>query len=69
MRRCLGFTRRHFPIQFHAIEAQIVVADILYGKNAVGLEIIVADMAGNLVVLSSTGSIRHVLFQSVLLSI
>jgi hypothetical protein len=49
-----GFIRNHFPMQFHAIEAQIVVADIL-GSSI--LEIIVADMAGNLVALTPDGDI------------
>jgi len=49
-----GFVRRNFPMQFHIIEAQIVVSDISNGPE---LEIIVADMAGNLVVLDVNGKI------------
>jgi hypothetical protein len=49
-----GFVRRYFPMQFHQIEAQVAVADVWGGAN---LEIIVADMAGNLVLLDVDGDI------------
>ena len=38
-----GFVKRFFPMQFHQIQAQVAVADIVGGPN---LEIIVADMGG-----------------------
>ena len=49
-----GFTRRFFPMQFHQIQCQVVAADIWGGPN---LEIIVADMGGNLVVLDVDGEV------------
>ena len=49
-----GFPRRHFPMQFHEIQAQIAVADVHGGLH---LEIIVADMAGNLVLVNIDGEI------------
>ena len=54
-----GFTRRFFPMQFHKIQAQVAVADVVGGDD---LEIIVADMAGNLVCVSLDGEViwdRH----------
>ena len=49
-----GFTRRFFPMQFHQIQCQVAVADIWGGPN---LEIIVADMGGNLVVVDVDGEV------------
>ncbi len=49
-----GFTRRFFPMQFHQIQCQVAVADIWGGPN---LEIIVADMGGNLVALDVDGEV------------
>ena len=49
-----GFARRHFPMQFHEIQAQIAVADVRGGLH---LEIIVADMGGNLVLLDIDGEV------------
>ena len=49
-----GFVKRFFPMQFHEIQAQIAVADIVGGHD---LEIIVADMGGNLVVVNIDGDI------------
>ena len=49
-----GFVRRYFPMQFNQIEAQIAVADVRGGSD---LEIIVADMAGNLVLVDIEGEI------------
>jgi hypothetical protein len=49
-----GFVRRFFPMQFHEIQATIAVSDILGGSN---LEIIVADMGGNVVVVDIHGEI------------
>jgi len=54
-----GFTRRFFPMQFHKIQAQVAVADVAGGDD---LEIIVADMAGNLVCVNLDGEVlwdRH----------
>lgn len=48
-----GFTRRFFPMQFHEIEAQVAVADVVGGPD---LEIIVCDMGGNVVVVDIIGS-------------
>ena len=42
-----GFVKRFFPMQFHQIQAQVAVADIVGGPN---LEIIVADMGGTTLV-------------------
>ena len=50
-----GFTRRFFPMQFHEIEAQVAVADVVGGPD---LEIIVCDMGGNVVVVDVIGSSR-----------
>ena len=47
-----GFVRRYFPMQFHEIQAQIAVADVHGGPD---LEIIVADMGGNLVLVNIEG--------------
>ena len=41
-----GFVRRFFPLQFHEIQATVAVADV---KGDSDLEMIVADMDGNLV--------------------
>jgi len=49
-----GFARRHFPMQFHEIQAQIAVADLRGGLH---LEIIVADLGGNLVLVDIDGEI------------
>lgn len=49
-----GFPRRHFPMQFHEIQAQVAVADVHGGLH---LEIIVADMAGNLVLVNLDGDV------------
>jgi hypothetical protein len=49
-----GFIRRYFPLQFHEIQAQIAVADIRGGSD---LEIVVADMGGNLVLVNQEGEI------------
>jgi len=49
-----GFARRHFPMQFHEIQAQIAVADVHGGLH---LEIIVADMGGNLVLVDIDGEV------------
>lgn len=49
-----GFAKRHFPMQFHEIQAQVAVADVHGGLH---LEIIVADMGGNLVLLNIDGEI------------
>lgn len=49
-----GFVKRFFPMQFHEIQAQIAVADIVGGHN---LEIIVADMGGNLVIVTLDGDV------------
>ena len=51
-----GFTRRFFPMQFHEIEAQVAVADVVGGPD---LEIIVCDMGGNVVVVDVIGSFDH----------
>ena len=52
-----GFVRRYFPMQFHDIQAQIVVADLFVQNNNAELEIVVADMAGNVIVLNINGEI------------
>jgi len=49
-----GFIRRYFPLQFHEIQAQIAVADI---RGGLDLEIVVADMGGNLVLVNQEGEI------------
>jgi hypothetical protein len=49
-----GFAKRFFPMQFHSIQAQVAVADILGGPH---LEIIVADMAGTVAVVNVEGDI------------
>lgn len=49
-----GFVRRFFPMQFHQIQAQIAVADLHGGSN---LEVVVADMAGNLVLVDVDGEV------------
>lgn len=54
-----GYTKRHFPMQFNQIEAQVAVSDLVGDGH---LEMIVADMGGNLVVLSAEGDVvwdRH----------
>ena len=38
-----GFTRRFFPLQFHEIQAQVAVANLVGNAE---LEMIVGDMAG-----------------------
>ena len=42
-----GFVRRFFPMQFHEIQATVAVADVRGGSD---LEILVADIAGNIAV-------------------
>jgi hypothetical protein len=49
-----GFTRRFFPMQFHQIQSQIAVGDIVGGSN---LEMIVGDLVGNLVCVNSDGDV------------
>ena len=49
-----GFVRRFFPMQFHQIEAQVCVSDVRGGP---ALEIVVADMGGNLVLVSAEGEV------------
>lgn len=49
-----GYSRRFFPMQFHQIQAQVAVADVMGGTN---LEMIVGDMAGNLVCVDSEGDV------------
>ncbi len=49
-----GFVRRHFPMQFHEIQSTVAVADIQGNSD---LEIIVADMGGNLVVINAQGEV------------
>ena len=49
-----GFTRRFFPMQFHQIQAQVAVGDIMGGPH---LEMIVGDLVGNLVCVNSDGDI------------
>jgi hypothetical protein len=44
----------HGLMQFHEIQAQIAVADV---KGGAGLEIIVADMGGNLVLVDIEGEV------------
>mmetsp|Transcript_10831 Transcript_10831/g.20033 ORF Transcript_10831/g.20033 Transcript_10831/m.20033 type:complete len:1046 (+) Transcript_10831:90-3227(+) len=49
-----GFTRRFFPMQFHQIQAQVAVGDIVGGPS---LEMIVGDLVGNLVCVNSDGDV------------
>ena len=49
-----GFVKRFFPMQFNQITAQIAVADLKGGPD---LEIIVADLGGNLVVVDGQGEV------------
>lgn len=49
-----GFTRRFFPMQFHQIQAQVTVGDIMGGSH---LEMIVGDLVGNLVCVNGDGDI------------
>ena len=49
-----GFVRRFFPMQFHEIQATVAVADVRGGSD---LEMIVADMAGNLVLVDLDGEV------------
>lgn len=53
-----GFTKRFFPMQFHEIQAQVAVADVMGGPD---LEIIVCDMGGNVVVIDILGEILWVM--------
>lgn len=69
-----GFTKRFFPLQFHSIQAQVAVGDVMGGwhlnatfyvvllhndhsSTGADLEMIVADMAGTLAVVNSSGDI------------
>jgi hypothetical protein len=45
----------HGSRQFHQIQAQVAVADVVGGPN---LEMIVADMGGNLAVVDFDGEVR-----------
>ena len=49
-----GFVRRFFPMQFHEIQATVAVADVHGGPD---LEIIVADMGGNVVIVNIDGEV------------
>ena len=49
-----GFVRRYFPMQFHSIQAQVAVGDVLGGRD---LEIIVADMGGTVAVINIEGDV------------
>jgi hypothetical protein len=49
-----GTARRHFPMQFNEIQCTVAVADITGGSH---LEMIVADMGGNLVVVDLNGEV------------
>ena len=49
-----GFVKRFFPMQFHQIQAQVAVADVMGGPN---LEMIVADMGGTLAVVDFDGEV------------
>lgn len=54
-----GFVRHHFPQQFHSIQAQVAVADLMGGLE---LEMIVCDMGGSVIVLNQHGDVlwdRH----------
>jgi hypothetical protein len=49
-----GFSRRYFPLQFHEIQATVAVGDIRGGRD---LEMIVGDLAGNVVCVNHLGDI------------
>jgi hypothetical protein len=49
-----GFTHRYFPMQFHEIQSQVAVADVVGDLN---LEIIFGDMGGNVICLGSAGEL------------
>jgi hypothetical protein len=49
-----GFTHRYFPMQFHEIQSQVAVADVVGDLN---LEIIFGDMGGNVICLGATGEL------------
>ena len=49
-----GFARRYFPMQFHSIQATVAVADVKGGGD---LEMIVADMGGNIVLVDLDGEV------------
>lgn len=49
-----GFTRRFFPMQFHSIQAQIAVADVVGGPD---LEMLVVDMGGSVACVSLSGDV------------
>lgn len=49
-----GFTRRFFPMQFHQIQAQVAVADVVGGSD---LEMLVGDLVGNLVCVNADGDV------------
>lgn len=49
-----GFARRFFPMQFHSIQATVAIADVKGGGD---LEMIVADMGGNLVLVDLDGEV------------
>jgi hypothetical protein len=49
-----GFVRRYFPMQFHEIQSQVAVADVV---GDLSLEIIFGDMGGNVVCLSADGDV------------
>lgn len=51
-----GFVRRHFPLQFHSIEAQVAVGRVKRTESD-QIQIIVGDMAGNVVLLTPEGDI------------
>eukprot|EP01038_Epipyxis_sp_PR26KG_P005673 gene5673-7830_t len=49
-----GFVRRFFPMQFHSIQAQIVVGNV-YGDSK--LEMVVVDMGGTVAVVTIEGDV------------
>ena len=49
-----GFVRRFFPMQFHEIQSQVAVADVVGGLD---LEIIFGDMGGNVICLNGDGDV------------
>lgn len=49
-----GFVRRYFPMQFHEIQSQVAVADVVGNLD---LEIIFGDMGGNVVCLNADGDV------------
>ena len=51
-----GFVRRFFPMQFHSIQAQVVVAALRSGGQG-GLQMIVLDMGGTVAVVDLDGDI------------